>query len=75
MKNKNITFGTYMLDWYMIYKYPKHAITTRNVCLTYINVHIRPSNIGKKYIRNITTMDLVFSAIKEYESEKLNKAR
>lgn len=58
MKNKNITFGTYMLDWYMIYKYPKHAITTRNVCLTYINVHIRPSNIGKKYIRNITTMDI-----------------
>lgn len=46
MKNKNITFGTYMLDWYMIYKYPKHAITTRNVCLTYINVHIRPSNIN-----------------------------
>lgn len=32
MKNKNITFGTYMLDWYMIYKYPKHAITTRNIC-------------------------------------------
>ena len=48
MKNKNITFGKLTcLDWYMIYKYPKHAITTRNVCLTYINVHIRPSNIGK----------------------------
>lgn len=30
MKNKNITFGNYMYNWYMIYKYPKHEITTRN---------------------------------------------
>ena len=58
MKNKNVTFGTYILDWYMIYKYPKHAITTRNVCLTYINIHIKQSNIGKKFIQNITTLDI-----------------
>ena len=58
MKNKNITFGNYILEWYMIYKYPKHQITTRNVCLTYINVHIKNSNIGKKYMRNLTTLDI-----------------
>ena len=58
MKTKNITFGTYIYNWYMIYKYPKHQATTRNVSLTYINVHIRPSNLGRKFIKNLTTRDI-----------------
>lgn len=58
MKNKNITFGNYMYNWYMIYKYPKHEITTRNVCLTYINIHVKPSNIGRKFIQNLSTRDV-----------------
>lgn len=58
MKTKNITFGTYIYNWYMIYKYPKHQATTRNVSLTYINVHIRPSNLGRKFIKNLTTQDI-----------------
>ena len=58
MKRKNVTFGNYMYNWYMIYKYPKHEITTRNVCLTYINIHVRPSNIGRKFIKNLSTRDI-----------------
>lgn len=58
MKTKNITFGTYIYNWYMVYKYPKHQATTRNVSLTYINVHIRPSNLGRKFIKNLTTRDI-----------------
>ena len=58
MKCKNVTFGNYMYNWYMIYKYPKHEITTRNVCLTYINIHVKPSNIGRKFIQNLSTRDV-----------------
>ena len=48
---QNVTFGNYMYNWYMIYKYPKHQITTRNVCLTYINIHVRPSNIAENLFK------------------------
>lgn len=56
--SKNALLGDYVFNWYMIYKYQHHAITTRNVQLVYINVHIKPSELGKRKLCNVRTIDI-----------------
>lgn len=58
MRKTSLTFGNYIYEWYMTYKFPKHQITTRNVCLTYINIHIKPSRLGRLYLKNVKTKEI-----------------
>lgn len=56
--SKNILLGDYIFKWYMLFKYQHHALTTRNVQLVYINIHIRPSKLGKTNLCNIRIIDI-----------------
>lgn len=62
MKSSNISsktlFKDYILNWYMTYKYQYHAETTRSVQLVYINVHIRPSKLGRMPLCDIRTINI-----------------
>lgn len=58
LNNNIISFGDYIFKWYMLYKYQHHAETTRNVQLVYINVHIKPSNLGHMILSDVRTIHI-----------------
>lgn len=57
MKMKKFKLKDYIRIWYKTFKEPYHALTTRNVQWTYINVHIYPSSLGNMYMDEISTED------------------
>lgn len=48
------TVGEWVEYWYITYKEPKHALTTRQVQWTYINCHIKPL-IGDMLLNQVKT--------------------
>ncbi|MDR1701517.1 MAG: site-specific integrase [Sporomusaceae bacterium] len=46
-----------MEHWYATFKEIKHSPTTRQVQLTYINIHITP-NIGSLFLQKVQTVDI-----------------
>lgn len=57
-KERLYVLGEYVKYWYRTYKESRHALTTRQVQWSYINVHIVPSFIGGKFLYTVTTADI-----------------
>lgn len=53
-----LKLGDYVAYWYKTYKMPKHAKSTSEVQWTYINLHIKPSTLGMKDLKEVYTGDI-----------------
>jgi integrase len=56
-RRKMWTIGDWVKHWYSVYKEINHSPTTRQVQLTYINIHVVP-NIGNLFLHQAQTVDI-----------------